>query len=79
MNSLHHVKEHPKISNISQFESHTRANQGKPGFSTIAHKSLSTVYMKNRKPGLGARVTLGVGSLGCKIGSPWGVGQYFLM
>ena len=72
MNSLHHVKEHPKISNISQFESHTRANQGKPSFPTIAHKSLTTVYMKNRKPGLGA-------TLGCKIGSPWGVGQYFLM
>ena len=34
------------------------------GFPTIAYKSSSTVYMRNCKPGSGARVTLAVGSLG---------------
>ena len=36
-----------------------RANRGEPSFPTIAYKSSSTVYMRNCKPGLGDRVTLG--------------------
>ena len=41
-----------------------RANRVEPSFPTIAYTSLSTVYMRNCKPGSRGRVTLEVGSLG---------------